>query len=48
MLRLALDDSNAGVIAAAAAGLHALLDSKGGASESDFPDIGERPLYRVP
>ena len=41
VLRLALDDANSGVIAAAAAGLHALLDSRGGASQDDFPDLGE-------
>lgn len=42
VLRLALDDASSGVVAAAAAGLHALLDSRGGASQNNFPDPGER------
>ena len=41
VLRLALDDANPGVVAAAAAGLHALLANKGGASDINFPDPGD-------
>ena len=42
VLRLALDDANAGVVAAAAAGLHALLASNSGPSQDGFPDPGEQ------
>ena len=47
VLRLALDDANSGVIAAAAAGLHALLDSRGSASQDDIPDPGAWPMLRI-
>ena len=47
VLRLALDDANSGVVAAAAAALHALLESRGDASQDHFPDPGESLLSKV-